>query len=79
MSIHVRVYAPGFIDHEALDADGFIELAEGDTVGGLYKKLRVPFALRLVMACSVNYEQVKVSTPLNDGDVISFLFPIAGG
>jgi len=79
MAIRVRVYAPGFINHESLDEDGFIELTEGCTVGGLCKRLKVPFTIRLVMACSVNYEQAKFSTPLKDGDVVSFLFPIAGG
>ena len=79
MTIRVKVYAPGFVSHDSIDPDGFVELAEGDSVGTLYKKLKLPIPLRLVIACSVNYGQAKRNTRLKDGDIVTFLFPIAGG
>ena len=79
MTIKVRVYAPGFINHDALDPDGFVALEEGDTLWQLFGRIKMPLGLRLVMACSVNYEQAGWATRLKDGDVVSFLFPIAGG
>ena len=65
MTIRVKVYAPGFVSH--------------DSVGTLYKKLKLPIPLRLVIACSVNYGQAKRNTRLKDGDIVTFLFPTAGG
>ena len=79
MSIRVKVYAPGFVNHDLINLDGFVEVKEGDSVNDLYKKLKLPIPLRLVMACSVNYEKVKSSRKLIDGDVVTFLFPISGG
>jgi len=79
MSIRVKVYAPGFVNHDSINPDGFVEVKEGDSVSDLYKKLKLPIPLRLVMACSVNYEKVKSSRKLIDGDVVTFLFPISGG
>jgi len=79
MTIRVKVYAPGFVNHESIGPDGFIHLQEGDSVRNLYHKLKLPLPLRLVMACSVNYEQARWGTVLKDGDVVSFLFPISGG
>jgi molybdopterin converting factor small subunit len=79
MAMRVRVYAPAFIDHTAFDAGGFVELPQTASVGDLYRILKISLPLRLVLACSVNYEQAKTSTKLKDGDVVSFLFPISGG
>ena len=79
MTIRVKVYAPGFVNHNSIDPDGFIELTEGDSVGSLYKKLKLPVPLRLIIACSVNYSQAKINTRLKDGDIVTFLFPITGG
>ena len=77
--MRVRVYAPGYIDHAALNPDGFIELAEGATVSQLLKKLKVPLPLRAITGVSVNYQQVPASTRLEDGDTVTFLVPLPGG
>lgn len=79
MSIRVKVYAPAFIQHKKLDADGFATLPDNASLKDLYHHLRVPFLLRPVLVCSVNSEQASQSTPLKDGDTISFFFPISGG
>jgi molybdopterin converting factor small subunit len=79
MTIRVKVYAPGFIDHRLIDSRGFIDLEDGDSIGCLYKKLKLPLALRFSFFCNVNYERAQMSTKLKEGDVVTFLFPISGG
>lgn len=79
MPIKIKVYAPGFINHDLLDQNGCIDLEAGDSVRALYRKLKVPLLLWPVLVCSINYEQAKISAKLKDGDVVTFLFPIAGG
>jgi molybdopterin converting factor small subunit len=79
MSIKVKVYAPGFIDHEHISKDGYVDLNDGATLYELLKKLKIPPLLRTVMFCSVNYERVPRKTNLKDGDVVTFIFPISGG
>jgi molybdopterin converting factor small subunit len=77
--IKVRVYAPGFINHDSIDLLGFVELNEGDLVYELYQKLKFPLPLRFIIPCSVNYEQATWNTKLKDGDTVTFLFPFSGG
>jgi molybdopterin converting factor small subunit len=79
MGIRVKVYAPGFINHDSIDPNGYVDLEEGDSIGQLYQKLKLPLALRFIMICSVNYGQARLSTRLKDGDIVTFLFPISGG
>jgi molybdopterin converting factor small subunit len=79
MNIKVKVFAPGFIDHGAIDSSGFFELHEGDTVNQLLRKLRVPLYLRPFLICSINCEQLQKETVLKDGDVVSFVMPVSGG
>lgn len=77
--VNVRVYAPGFINHERISPDGFVTLDEGDSLNCLYHKLNMPLALRLWLPCSVNYKLARRDTKLKDGDVVTFLFPVSGG
>jgi len=79
MSIRVKVFAPAFIQHKKLDADGYATLPDNACLKNLYHLLRVPFLLRPVLVCSINSEQASQSTPLKDGDTVSFFFPISGG
>ncbi len=79
MSLKVKVYAPGFINHDSIDPDGFVDLKEGASIGTLYQELKVPLPLRLILVCSVNYELGQLSTKLKDGDIVSILFPVSGG
>ena len=78
MPINVKVYAPGFISHDAIDPNGFVTL-EDDSIRAHYRKLKIPSPLWAFMLCSVNYERAGINTTLRDGDVVSFLFPIVGG
>lgn len=75
----VKVYAPAFCSFEDIDEKGCMTLPEGASLNDVYKKLRVPFLLRKLLLASVNYNRVKLRTELKDGDVVSFIAPLAGG
>lgn len=75
----VKVYAPALCSYDKLDENSLMELKEGSTLNDAMKNLAIPLPLRPFIICMVNYKKVKLNTPLNDGDVISFLTPLAGG
>ena len=75
----IKVYAPGFINHELIDNNGYLELADGKTVAHLYRKMKVTPLARLVVTSFVNYEPAKMKTVLQDGDTVSMMFPVTGG
>lgn len=77
--MRVKVYAPAFLNHDCLDAQGYLEMAEGARLRHALDALRVPLVLRPVLLCTLNYERVKLSTHLKDGDVVSIIAPISGG
>jgi molybdopterin converting factor small subunit len=79
MSIKVKVYTPAFINHDNVDRDGFITLDDGANMTELYRQLKIPLPFRLSILFFVNYEQAKWNTRLQDGDTITFLFPVTGG
>ena len=79
MSIKVRIYAPGFINHDAIDQNGFIELDENVSVKQLFRKMKVSPIARMFVISFVNYEPAKMDAKLKDGDVVSLMFPISGG
>lgn len=75
----VKVYPGPFCKTEAIDEDGFIEVEEGATVADVINRLRCPFPIKVLGLYMVNYEKVKSSFKLKDGDIISIITPIAGG
>lgn len=77
--IKVKVYAPAMLDHTQIDANSILLLEEGSTLGKVYRILKVPFWLKPILFCTVNYDRVKLNTVLQDGDVVSFIAPISGG
>jgi molybdopterin converting factor small subunit len=77
--MQIKVYAPAFIDHAALDPDGRATLPAGAKLRDLYALLKVPLPLRSRIFFSLNYEQARGNPALKDGDVVTFLFPISGG
>ena len=79
MTMKVKVYAPPFLNGDAIDEMGNLEVPTGATLRDVYKKLQVPLLLRPVLLCSVNYEKSRLDRVLQEGDVISFFFPITGG
>ena len=56
-----------------------VELKNGATVHSLYIRLKMPIHLRLICFCNVNNEPANWKTVLQEGDVVSFVFPISGG
>jgi molybdopterin converting factor small subunit/DNA repair ATPase RecN len=78
-AMQVKVYPLPFLNDDALDEMGNLEVPTGATLRDVYKKLQVPLLLRPVLLCSVNYEKSSLDRVLQEGDVISFFFPITGG
>ena len=77
--MRVKVYAPALIDHSRLDKDGYLEIEDGASLRKVFDKLKVPVLLRPVLYYTVNYDRVKMSVRLKDGDVVSIIAPISGG
>lgn len=76
--MRVRVHAPAFCDHSALDGEGYLELAEGAGLKEVFRRLRINPLVGALLLCTVNYERAKPGTRLAEGDVVSFL-PFVGG
>lgn len=76
--MRIRVYAPAFADHGALDEKGFLELPEGAELRDVHRKLKINPLVRPLLLCAVNYKREKPGFKLKDGDVVSF-FSVAGG
>jgi molybdopterin converting factor small subunit len=70
---------PAFIDHSEIDADSYVSIDDNATMTDLYRRLKLPLPLRLACLYWVNYEPAKWNTRLQDGDTITFLFPVTGG
>lgn len=75
----VQVYPPPFANLKALDENGMLILKPGTRLFTVYRRLKIPLFLQPLIVCSVNYERVKMNTQLKDGDIISFILPLAGG
>jgi molybdopterin converting factor small subunit len=77
--ISVKVYASGFCSFKHIDEEGFMTLPEGASLNDVCRRLKIPFLLRRILFAAVNYEHVKLSTKLKNGDVVSVISPMAGG
>ncbi|MBI9044005.1 MAG: MoaD/ThiS family protein [Anaerolineaceae bacterium] len=75
----IKVYAPNFCDHSSLDNSNYMELPDQATVKDIYQRLKIPLIFCPIVVCAVNQKTTKISGKLKDGDVISFILPIAGG
>ncbi len=75
----VKVYAPLYGNTDILDETGYLELKENATLKEVFKKLKIPLFLRTSLLCTVNYERVKTSIRLSEGDIVSFIGPLSGG
>jgi len=75
----IQVYPPAFANLTDLDEDGMMVLPPGARLFTVYRRLKIPLVLQPLMICNVNYQRVKLNTQLKDGDVISFILPLAGG
>lgn len=75
----VQVYPPPFANLAELDENGVLDLKPGARLFTVYRRLKIPLVLQPLVICNVNYERVKLNTQLKEGDVISFILPLAGG
>ncbi len=62
MTIKVKVYAPAFVNHHAMDEFGFMHLPDGATLRDVYALLKIPLIAQPVMICTVNYDHGPVTT-----------------
>lgn len=79
MNIKVKVFIPAFLKHEALDRDGMVTLKAGAILADLYHAIKMPLPLRLSFLFAINYEQARWNSKLQDGDIVTFFFPVSGG
>lgn len=77
--MRVQVYPPPFANLNCLNEDGMLDLPPGARLVSVYRRLKIPLVLQPLLICLVNYQRVKLNTQLKDGDVISFMLPLAGG
>lgn len=77
--MRIRVYAPAYSDHGAIDENGFMDVPEGSTLSDIYRKLKIRPLLRPLVLCAVNYKVERPSFRLSDGDVVSFISFLIGG
>ncbi len=77
--MRVKIYAPSFAKVEKLDKDNYLELHDGATLKEVFNLLEIPLPKGSVLLCKVNYQKADLKMTLQEGDVISFYFPIAGG
>ena len=77
--VKVRVYAPPLADPAAIDADGFVELPDGATLGELLSLLRVPLRPLAALFCMVNWRRAALRATLRDGDTVGFVGLLPGG
>lgn len=75
----VQVFPPPFANLRELDEDGMLNLKPGSNLFTVYRRLKIPLVLQPLVVCNVNYERVKMNTQLKDGDIVSFILPLAGG
>jgi molybdopterin converting factor small subunit len=79
ITIKVKVFIPAFLNREQIDLNDHVTLDANATLSDLFHQLKIPLLLRFSFLYVVNYEQANWSTPLHDGDIVSFIFPISGG
>ncbi len=77
--MRVKVYAPPFAKREKIDENNYLELQEGATLKEVFNLLEIPLPIGAVFLCRVNYEKADLGMTLQEGDVISFYFHLAGG
>lgn len=77
--MRVKIIPPLGCSREKLDEKGWAELPEGSTVADALRVIRCGRLKAKLLMCSLNGERAELRTPLHDGDVIGFFFPMTGG
>ena len=77
--IRVRVYPGPFGKRDLLDDDGFLQIEDGSTVGDLLRTMGIPRIVYNMGFYGLNYKKEPLDKRLSDGDILSFIAPLAGG
>ena len=78
--MRIKVFPPHGCDRSALDERGWAELSDGASVADVLRLIRCSRIKAKLLLVSRNGERITdLDTPLQDGDVIGFFFPVAGG
>ena len=77
--MRVKILPPHGCDCSALDERNWTEMPEGSSVKDALAKVKCGRLKARLLLVSVNGERAKMSTKLNDGDVIGFFMPVSGG
>ena len=75
--MRVKVIAP--FEIRGLDRERTLEVPVGASVRSLSRRFGLAAAYAWLLPVSVNGEVVEKSRILEDGDVVVFIFPTAGG
>ncbi len=77
--MRVKIIPPPGADRSRLDERCWGELPEGATVADALKLIRCSRLQAMLMLVSVNGERAEFTQTLQEGDVVGFFAPIAGG
>ena len=75
----IKVLPPYGSDRSALDERGWTEMPEGSSVKDVLHLIRCSRLKAKVLLISVTGERSCLDRTLQEGDVVGFFFPIAGG
>jgi molybdopterin converting factor small subunit len=74
----IKVFAPTFCDVSKME-NGYLEISENTTVSEVFDMLNMEDKLKKILISLVNYERVKLSHKLMDGDILNIIGPVNGG
>ncbi len=75
----IKIYLPHFLHRDNVDEDGYLEMNPGSKLRDVYRKLRIPVLFCSIVFAYVNNEKASLDTPLEEGDIVSFVSFISGG
>ena len=75
----VMVLPPAYYIPDGLDKNGYLDIPEGENVGYVLKKMKMPKIKARIMLVSVNGQIATATTALHEGDTIGFFSGLAGG
>lgn len=77
--MRVKIFAPAWCKLNVLDEKGWAEMPEGSTLADALSLIGMPRLVGKLLLASINSEQMPLSTPLKDGDVVGFFSIMVGG
>ena len=74
----IKVFAPAFYDLSKV-VDGYLDIDNDATVDDAFNMLKIDDQYKKILIALVNYERVKLSKTLRDGDTLNIIGPVNGG